>query len=220
MSPFEEMIYIFKRQLSTFRLNHSEKVQHLAEKWACKNFIYMMKDTTLVEFGSICRVLVQTHTAGLLNLPLCSCANDDSIQEWSKPYSSATRMLAATLAKCEQYSVSRTSAFPDRSFVYVVVNPGYVSSPRSPVIVSKKPNQGSFSPWVAPHTHQINPLGEYRLFLLRPQYCDPVPSEGFLNWDFLILLWVSAALLVLNSRTAINSVNMPFWGPTKLKMWS
>ena len=46
----------------------------------------------------------------------------------------------------------RTSTPPDRSFVDVVVNPGYVSHPRSPVRVPKKPTQRSFKPWVAPRT--------------------------------------------------------------------
>ena len=40
----------------------------------------------------------------------------------------------------------------DRSFVDVVINPGYVFPPRSPVRVPKKPFQRSFKPWVAPRT--------------------------------------------------------------------
>ena len=57
VSPFRERIDIFKRQLSTFRLNvwDSEKAQNLADKCARKILRSKLKDTTLAEFISICK---------------------------------------------------------------------------------------------------------------------------------------------------------------------
>ena len=90
--------------------------------------------------------------AGSLNLPL------RRLHTWAM---TATRNGAGQIIRppgCQIAGVhprqvrAVTSASPDRSFVDVVINPGYVSPPRSPVRISKKPIQRSFKPWVAQRT--------------------------------------------------------------------
>ena len=83
--------------------------------------------------------------------PPSSHLTNDSNQERSRPNSPATRMPNSRRSPSPSASSKQspgTSASPDRSFVDVVINPGYVSPPRSPVRVPKKPIQRSFKPWV------------------------------------------------------------------------
>ena len=159
VAHFRERIDNFKRQLSTFRLDLSdcEKAQTLAEKWARRNFRSKLKDCTLVEFRSICREWLSSNPNGRVtesSTPSSHLTNDSN-QERSRPNSPATRMPNSRRSPSPSASSKQTpgtSASPDRSFVDVVINPGYVSPPRSPVRAPKKPIQRSFKPWVAPRT--------------------------------------------------------------------
>ena len=159
VAHFSERIDNFKRQLSTFRLDLSdcEKAQTLAEKLVHRNFRSKLKDCTLVEFRSIVgNGLARTQMAGSLNLPLrrhtwpmTATRNGAGHKSWATRMPNSQRSPSPSVSSKQS---TGTSASPDRSFVDVVINPGYVSPPRSPVRAQKKPIQRSYKPWVAPRT--------------------------------------------------------------------
>ena len=128
-----------------------------ARRWARWNFRFKLKDCTLVEYRSIWREWLSSKLNGRVtesSTPSSHLTNDSN-QKRSRPNSTAIRMPNSRRSPSPSASSKQspgTSASPDRFFVEVVINPGYLSPPRSPVKVPKEPIQRSFKPWVAPRT--------------------------------------------------------------------
>ena len=60
------------------------KAQTLAEKWTGKNFRSKLKDTTLVEFRSICRVWLRSNPNDWVTESTTSSRSNDSNQQHSR----------------------------------------------------------------------------------------------------------------------------------------
>ena len=134
---------------------------------------------------------------------------------WSPSYSKYLATYRAVFHIIEIYCIHPRQVRAVISYLGpVVVNPSHVPLPDHQLDVRRNPSRGHLNLGLH-HALRIN-----RLLLPKCSYWEPVTCQESLNQYLLILLLVSAALLVLNSSTAINSVNRSSWELVKLTILS